>query len=60
MRDVDKIVQYLSGFVSSSKVLEYMERPSPLFNDRCILDLLKEESAEQVIKRVEEALDHGH
>jgi hypothetical protein len=57
MRDIDKIVQYLEGFIPSSKALEFLEKPIPDLDGQCILDLLQTYDADTIIAKLEEMLE---
>lgn len=57
MKDIDRITEFLRSIVGDAKVLEYLEKPSPLFDEKCILDMVKEGQADLVMETLEEALN---
>lgn len=57
MSDIDKVTDFLRSHIREDLVLEFMEKPSPLWDGRCILDMLKEGKADEVLKRLSDAID---
>jgi len=57
MRDIDKVTEYLRSLVGDAKIFEFLEKPSPLFDNKCILDLIKEGQTDYVIETLETALN---
>jgi len=58
MSDVNKVVELLRSHIREDLVLEFMEKPSPLWDGRCILDMLKEGKVDEVLQRLSDALDN--
>ena len=51
------IVEFLRYHIDEAKIIEVLEKPSPVWEGRCILDMVKEDRAKEVLEALAEAMD---
>ena len=57
MSDINKVTDFLRSHIREDLLLEFMEKPSPLWDGRCILDMVKEGKTDEVLASLSDALD---